>query len=108
MKVIKMNTPKGSSFHSKVVITGQDVLGFAGNLIVSETFAKSDLVKVFLFRNFTKLVEFFYFYQKGRGVRMSTLKKRLKRELVRKGLPLAKEKLIPILKETVKKKRRGG
>ncbi|XVK86208.1 hypothetical protein BST_3922 [Bacillus stercoris] len=36
---------------------------------------------------------------------MSTLKKWLKRELVRKGLPLAKEKLIPILKETVKKKR---
>ncbi|APH66894.1 hypothetical protein [Bacillus spizizenii] len=67
MKVIKMNTPKGSSFHSKVVITGQDALGFAGNLIVSETFAKSDLVKVFLFRNFTKSVEFFHFYQKGRG-----------------------------------------
>ncbi|WP_206869587.1 hypothetical protein [Bacillus sp. FW1] len=106
MKVIKMNSPKGSSFHSKVVITGQDVLGFAGNLIVSETFAKSDLVKVFLFRNFTKLVEFFSFLSKReRSVRMSTLKKWLKRELVRKGLPLAKEKLIPILKETVKKKR---
>ncbi|MDZ5671875.1 hypothetical protein [Bacillus stercoris] len=106
MKVIKMNTPKGSSFHSKVVITGQDVLGFAGNLIVSETFAKSDLVKVFLFQNFTKLVEFFSFLSKReRSVRMSTLKKWLKRELVRKGLPLAKEKLIPILKETVKKKR---
>ncbi|OIR60022.1 hypothetical protein BLL41_17450 [Bacillus sp. FMQ74] len=69
MKVIKMNTPKGSSFHSKVVITGQDVLGFAGNLIVSETFAKSDLVKVFLFQNFTKSNwwSFFHFYQKGRG-----------------------------------------
>ncbi|AUS12189.1 MULTISPECIES: hypothetical protein [Bacillus] len=106
MKVIKMNTPKGSSFHSKVVITGQDVLGFAGNLIVSETFAKSDLVKVFLFRNFTKLVEFFSFLSKReRSVRMSTLKKWLKRELVRKGLPLAKEKLIPILKEKMKKKR---
>ncbi|MEC1549860.1 hypothetical protein P9D77_16280 [Bacillus rugosus] len=65
MKVIKMNTPKGSSFHSKVVITGQDALGFAGNLIVSETFAKFDLVKVFLFRNFTKSVEFFIFIKKG-------------------------------------------
>ncbi|PTU26601.1 hypothetical protein DA469_17800 [Bacillus subtilis] len=106
MKVIKMNTPKGSSFHSKVVITGQNVLGFAGNLIVSETFAKSDLVKVFLFQNFTKLVEFFSFLSKReRSVRMSTLKKWLKRELVRKGLPLAKEKLIPILKEKMKKKR---
>ncbi|AIC42550.1 hypothetical protein NRS6186_21845 [Bacillus subtilis] len=36
---------------------------------------------------------------------MSKLKKWLKRELVRKGLPLAKEKLIPILKEKMKKKR---
>jgi hypothetical protein len=106
MKVIKMNTPKGSSFHSKVVITGLGVLGFAGNLIVSETFAKSDLVKVFLFLNFTKSVEFFHFYQKReRRFTMSKLKKWLKRELVKKGLPLAKEKLIPILKEKMKKKR---
>lgn len=36
---------------------------------------------------------------------MSKLKKWLKRELVRKGLPLAKEKLIPILQEKMKKKR---
>lgn len=36
---------------------------------------------------------------------MSKLKKWLKRELVRKGAPLAKEKLIPILKEKMKKKR---
>ncbi|PRR87258.1 hypothetical protein C6W23_20035 [Bacillus atrophaeus] len=66
MKVIKMNTPKGSSWYSKVVITGWEVLGFAGNSIVSETFAKYDLVKVFLFKNFTKSVEFFSFL-KGRG-----------------------------------------
>ncbi|AKL87068.1 hypothetical protein B4144_3946 [Bacillus atrophaeus] len=43
-----------------------EVLGFAGNSIVSETFAKYDLVKVFLFKNFTKSVEFFSFL-KGRG-----------------------------------------
>lgn len=36
---------------------------------------------------------------------MSKLKKWLKRELVKKGLPLAKEKLILILKEKMKKKR---
>lgn len=35
---------------------------------------------------------------------MSKLKKWLKRELVRKGLPLAKEKLIPILKKMRKKR----
>ncbi|ADV94880.1 hypothetical protein [Bacillus] len=106
MKVIKMNTPKGSSFHSKVVITGQVVLGFAGNLIVSETFAKSDLVKVFLFQELHQIGGVFSFLSKReRSIRMSKLKKWLKRELVRKGLPLAKEKLIPILKEKMKKKR---
>jgi hypothetical protein len=36
---------------------------------------------------------------------VSKLGKWLKRELVKKGLPLAKEKLIPILKEKIKKKR---
>ncbi|AWM22966.1 hypothetical protein DJ572_20390 [Bacillus subtilis] len=73
---------------------------------VSETFAKSDLVKVFLFQELHQIGGVFSFLSKReRSIRMSKLKKWLKRELVRKGLPLAKEKLIPILKEKMKKKR---
>jgi len=49
-------------------------------------------VKVFLFIHFTKSVEFFHFYQKGKEIDVSKLGKWLKRELVKKGLPLVKEK----------------
>lgn len=99
MKVIKMNTPKGSSFHSKVVITGQVVLGFAGNLIVSETFAKSDLVKVFLFQELHQIGGVFSFLSKReRSIIMSKLKKWLKRELVRKGSAVSEREIDSDLK----------